>query len=332
MKKNSTAKNSTAKKSPKAQANSKTKQIREVAQQRLTIGLDLGDRTSRYCILEEAGEKVSEGQLPTTRAGLSSLFAKMPCSRIALEVGTHSPWISRHLAGMGHEVIVANSHKVKLITQSVHKNDRIDAEQLARLARVDPKLLSPIRHRGEAVQADLTVIRARAELMEARTRLINCARGLVKPLGERLKKCDADRVGESLGAGLSQAAQTVIGPLLKSVEAISQQIGEYDEKIEGIAKRYPETELLTPIYGVGKLIALTYILTLEDAGRFAHSRDVGPYLGLKPKERDSGDSHPQLGSPRPGTDYCAVCWCKGRTVCCAGERRTAIYGPGDWPR
>jgi transposase len=262
-------KNSTAKKSPKPKAlsNSKKNQIREVAaKQRLTIGLDLGDRTSR----------------------------------IALEVGTHSPWVSRHLAGMGHEVIVANAHKAKLITQSVHKNDRIDAEQLARLARVDPQLLSPIRHRGTEAQADLAVIRARAQLMEARTRLINCARGLVKPMGERLKKCDADQVKETLGEGLSEAAQRVIGPLLKSVEAISKQIAEYDQRIEEMAKRYPEQKLLTQVYGVGTLIALAYMLTLEDAERFVHSRDVGPFLGLKPKERDSGDSHPQLGITKTG--------------------------------
>ena len=294
-------KNNTAKKSPKAQANGKQKQIREVAaKQRLTVGLDLGDRTSRYCILSEAGEIVSQGQLPTTEAGLKSLFAKMPTSRIALEVGTHSPWVSRQLAGMGHEVIVANSHQVKLITKSVNKNDRIDAEQLARLARVDPKLLSPIRHRGEAAQADLAVIRARAELMETRTKLINCARGLVKPMGERLKTCDADQVGKSLGEGLSEAVKNVIGPLLQSVEAISEQIEEYDKKIAAIAQRYPEIELLTPVYGVGILIALTFVLTLEDAGRFAHSRDVGPYLGMKPKQRDSGESHPQLGITKTG--------------------------------
>ena len=147
------------------------------AKQRLTIGLDLGDLNSRYCILGEAGEIVSEGQLPTSKAGLDSLFAKMPSSRVALEVGTHSPWVSRHIAGLGHEVIVANPHKVKLISQSVRKNDRIDAQTLARLARVDPQLLSPIRHRGEQAQADLAVIRARAELVESRTELINCARG-----------------------------------------------------------------------------------------------------------------------------------------------------------
>ena len=266
----------------------------------MTVGLDLGDRTSRYCILDEAGEKASEDKLPTNKAVLSAVFGKMPACRIALEVGTHSPWVSRHLAAMGHEVIVANAHKVKLITQSVKKNDRIDAEQLARLARVDPKLLSPIQHRGPEAQADLAVIRARAALVDARTELINSARGLAKPMGERLKKCDADSVKESLTEGMGEAVQAVIGPMLKGVEAISQAIGEYDARIEGIAKRYAEMKVLTQVHGVGTLIALTYILTIEDAQRFEHSRDVGPYLGLTPKQRDSGDSEPELGISRAG--------------------------------
>jgi transposase len=294
MKKNSIARLQTGSKS-------KVNQIRRMAaEQRMTVGLDLGDRTSRYCILDEAGEKASEDKLPTTKAGLDSVFGKMPPCRIALEVGTHSPWVSRHLAAMGHEVIVANAHKVKLITQSVKKNDRMDAEQLARLARVDPKLLSPIQHRGPEAQGDLAVIRARAALVDARTELINSARGLAKPMGERLKKCDADMVKESLADGMGEAVQAVIGPMLKSVEAISKEIGEYDKKIEGIAKRYPEMKVLTQVHGVGTLIALTYILTIEDAQRFEHSRDVGPYLGLTRKQRDSGGSEPELGITKAG--------------------------------
>jgi transposase len=289
MKKNTTTKKSTKQEGQKLQ-------LRQVAaKRRLTVGIDLGDKTCRYCILDEAGEVVSEDQVPTTKAGFDSLFAKMPSSRIALEVGTHSPWVSRHLASMGHEVIVANAHKVKLITQSVRKNDRIDARQLARLARVDPKLLSPIQHRGEQAQRDLAVIRGRAELIAARTKLVNSARGLVKPMGERLKQCDADQVTAGLGEGLSEGAKAVIGPLLKAVEAMSEQVDQYDEQIEGIAKRYPEVKLLQQVYGVGPLIAMTYVLTLEDAERFAHSREVGPYLGLTPKQRDSGDSQPELG-------------------------------------
>jgi len=204
------------------------------------------------------------------------------------------------LQSMGHEVIVANSHKVKLITQSVRKNDRIDARQLARLARVDPKLLSPIRHRGEQAQKDLAVIRARGELLAVRTHLINSARGLVKPLGERLKKCDADQVGTELGSSLSASVQAVIGPLLKSVEEISEQIVKYEEQLEAITKRYPEVKLLRAVYGVGPLIALTYILTLEEAERFKHSRDVGPYLGLTPRQHESGESQPELGISKAG--------------------------------
>ena len=295
MKKNSIAR-------LQAQSKGKKNQIRLAAKQRLTAGLDLGDHTSRYCILDEAGEKVSEGKLPTTQAGLDALFGKMAPCRVALEVGTHSPWVSRHLTGMGHEVIVANSHKVKLITQSVKKNDRIDAEQLARLARVDPKLLSPIRHRGEQAQADLAVIRARAELVDIRTGLINCARGTAKPMGERLKQCDADQVKEALAETLGAALQKVVRPLLKCVEEISKQIAVYEEEIEEIEKRYPEIELLTQVWGVGTLIALTYILTIEDAQRFQHSRDVGPYLGLTPKQRDSGDSEPELSISKTGDE------------------------------
>ena len=276
-------------------------QIRRMAaKQRLTVGLDLGDRWSRYCILNEAGEKASEDQLPMTKAGLDSQFAKMAPCRIALEVGTHSPWVSRQLVGMGHEVIVANPRKVQLITQSVKKNDRMDAEQLARLARVDPQLLAPIRHRGAEAQGDLAVIRARAEFVDCRTSLINAARGLAKPMGERLKSCDADYVKESLADGLSEATQTVIGPLLKSVEEITKQIGAYDRKIQEMEKRYPETKVLKQVHGVGTLIALTFILTLEDAERFGHSRDVGPYLGLTRKQRDSGESQPELGISKAG--------------------------------
>jgi len=294
-------KNTTAKSNQRAHVNAGRKRLRQMAaEQRLTIGLDLGDLYSRYCIMGEAGEIVSEGQLPTSKAGLDSLFAKMPSSRVALEVGTHSPWVSRHIAGLGHEVIVANPHKVKLISQSVRKNDRIDAQTLARLARADPQLLFPIRHRGEQAQADLAVIRARAELVETRTSLINCARGMAKPMGERLKKCDAEQVKESLADGLSEALQKVLRPLLKSVEAISQQIAVYDRQIEEISKRYPEIQLLKPVYGVGPVIALAFVLTLEDAQRFGHSRDVGPFLGLQPRQRESGKSQPELGISKAG--------------------------------
>ena len=182
------------------------RQIRRMAaQQRLTVGLDLGDRASRYCVLDEAGAKASEGELPTSKTGLDSMFAKMGSCRIALEVGTHSPWVSRLLESLGHEVMVANARRVRAIGDSNRKNDKMDARLLARLARVDPALLYPIRHRGERAQQHLAMIRARAALVDGRTGLINTVRGQTKSFGERLGACDADQMGvekmEKLSAG-----------------------------------------------------------------------------------------------------------------------------------
>ena len=280
---------------------SKTQRL-GMAELKRTVGLDLGDRASRYDIISASGEEEKEGEVATTKEALTAQFGKMAPCRIVLEVGTHSPWISRLLTALGHEVIVANPRKVKLITGNLNKHDRMDAKLLARLGRMDPALLAPIRHRGPEAQADLAVIRARAVLVDTRTGLINAARGLTKPMGERLKSCDADNVGESLAKGLSEATRNVIGPLLKSVEEITQQIGEYDKKIQQIEKRYPETKVMKQVYGVGTLIALAFILTLEDAERFTDSREVGPYLGLTRKVKDSGESQPELGITKAGDE------------------------------
>jgi transposase len=202
----------------------------------LTIGMDLGDRTSRYCILDGNGEQVREGSVGTTKAAMTQLYGQLKKSRIALEVGTHSPWISRLLNAMGHEVIVANPRQLKLITESSRKDDRVDAEMLARLARVDPKLLRPIRQRGEEAQMDLMVIRARAALVEARTALVNAVRGFSKTVGERLAACDTDQMGVEKMAELPAGLQKVLEPLLSQVEALTAGIQKHDREIEQIAR------------------------------------------------------------------------------------------------
>src|SRR5262252_6215421 len=137
-------------------------QTRSFRDQRLTIGLDLGDRSSWYCVLDESGAVVLEQRLSTTPKAMKEVFGGMPRSRIALETGMHSPWISRLLSELGHEVIVAHARNVRLIGESRRKDDRLDAKTLARLARIDPQLLSPVKHRSREAQVDLMVIRARA--------------------------------------------------------------------------------------------------------------------------------------------------------------------------
>ena len=276
---------------------------RKEVNRKLTVGIDLGDRSSRYCILDEQGEVLAEGSVATTQKGFAQVFGSKVRSRIALEVGTHSPWVSRHLAEWGHEVIVANPRRVRLITDSSRKDDRLDAKTLARLARIDPELLSPIRHRSEQAQADLMVIRARAVLVEVRTMLVNSARGLAKSYGERLRSCGTGQVREELAESLSEPLQIALNPLLAEVESVSQHIRDYDEQIENIGSRYPEIELLKQVHGVGTLTALTYVLTVEDPHRFRRSRDAGAYFGLRPRRRESGNSRPQLRITKEGDAY-----------------------------
>src|ERR1700675_4565013 len=273
-------------------------------EQKLTIGLDLGDRWSFYCVMDEAGQVILEQKLPTTSEALKQTFGKIPRSLIALETGTHSPWVSRLLRELGHEVLVAHAQKVQLISKSNRKDDRHDARTLARLARIDPELLGPVRHRSAKAQIHLTVIRARAELVSARTALVNAARGWAKSYGERLPKCGTYQVSRELAAGLSAELREVLEPLLKEIESLNERIKEYDERMEKIAQEvYPEVSLLKQVKGVGTQIALTYVLTIADPYRFETSREVGCFLGLKPGRRNSGNSEPQRKISKEGDRY-----------------------------
>jgi transposase len=269
-----------------------------------TIGLDLGDKSSAYCVLDGSGTIVSERKVRTTPKALTECFASMAVCRIALETGTHSPWVSRLLSVIGHEVIVANARQVRLIAQSRRKDDRLDAQTLARLARADPKLLSPVTHRSAQAQADLSVVRARAALVRSRTTLINTARGLVKSNGERLHGSSSRIIKSDVSMDLSPALRSSLEPVLASIKALTLQIREYNRRIIELGKTsYPEVSLLTQVHGVGPLVALTYVLTLEDPHRFAKSRDAGCYIGLQPARRNSGSSQPQLHITKQGDPY-----------------------------
>jgi transposase len=269
-----------------------------------TIGMDLGDKISRYSVLGGAGEVKADGSVATSKKAMAQKFSGMRRCRIAIEVGTHPPWLSRMLTELGFEVIVANARQVQLISASSRKNDRMDAHTLARLARIDPQLLRPIRHRREEAQIDLMAIRVRASLVEARTMLVNAGRGLAKAQGSRLPVCGTDSMGVEKLEGLPEPLCTRLRPLREQVESLTEKIQELDRNIEQIARtRYPETKLLKQVKGVGTLIALTFVLTVEDRERFQKSRDVGCYVGLRPKQSDSGKSQPQLRITKEGDVY-----------------------------
>ena len=289
-------KNSIVKQSPKRAADKTPKPS--------AMGMDLGDKISRYCALGAEGEIASEGAVATTRKAMREKFSGMARCRIAIEVGTHSAWVSRLLTGLGFEAIVANARQVQLITANSRKSDRVDARLLARLARVDPQLLRPIRHRSEAAQADLRTIRIRAVLVETRTKLINAARGFAKSDGSRLPSCDAASMDLEKMEALPAELQHGLRPLLEQVESLTAQIHQLDAVLEQIARtKDPETKLLTQVSGVGTLIALTFVLTVEDRDRFSRSREVGCYVGLRPRQSDSGQRQPQLAITKEGDRY-----------------------------
>ena len=266
-----------------------------------TIGMDLGDKYSQLCVLDNVSRTVQEeSRVPTTKTGIERYFAGKSPSRIVMEVGTHSGWISRRLSQLGHAVVVADPRRVRALAAGDEKDDELDAEFLARIGCADVALLKPVQHRSEQTQAALAMLRARDKLVQARAKLINCARGLVKTIGSRLPSCSSERfhkLEEQMPPELTEA----LAPLMASIATITQQVRRYDRLIaERAESAYPQTTHLQQVAGIGAVSSLAYVLVIEDPARFAKSRAVGAYLGLCPRRWKSGESDPELRISKRG--------------------------------
>jgi transposase len=247
---------------------------------------------------------VKEEAITTSPAAFRDYFKKLPPAVVAIEVGPHSRWVSQAVHECGHDAIVANASKVKFIFANDGKNDRVDARSLARLARVDRRLLFPIHHRSNEAQSALSVLRARDALVRARTRLINCVRGLVKPTGIHLSPSSADCFPLRAASRIPTDLRLSTALTLEQIQSLSDAIAVYDQYIEHLVEtQYPKAKLLRQIPGVGALTSLAFILTLDDPARFPKSRQVGCYLGLRPRQDQSGDSNPQLGITKGGDEF-----------------------------
>jgi transposase len=201
------------------------------------MGLDLGDRHSTFVALDVEGRVVGEGTVPTSRAGMERLFGDRPRWRIAFEVGTHSPWLSRLLEELGHEVIVANPRQVALIHRNKRKTDRLDATNLARLARLDPHLLAPVHHRGPAAQMALATLRSRSLLVAARTQSINHVRNCVKSAGYRLPSCTADAFGTRAAPAIPAELQPALAPVAQHIAFLTPRTAAADQRRRRSAAR-----------------------------------------------------------------------------------------------
>lgn len=269
-----------------------------------TAGWDVGDRWTQAVVLVGAsGERLSVDRMATSERGVRHWTQRHGVGRVVLETGPHSPWLSRLASSLGHEVIVADSRQVPLIGRSQRKTDVLDAERLARVARVDPSLLHPVQHRSATVQRDLGVLRARDGLVRARTLLVNHVRGAVKAAGGRIPKCSTEAFPARAAVALPEELRSLLAPVLASVTQLTEQIRVFDAAVDELARRYPATERLRQVPGVGPVTAVAYVLTIESPERFGHSRDVGAYLGLAPGVRDSGQSQPQLNITKQGDSF-----------------------------
>jgi len=268
----------------------------------ITIGIDLGDRRHAVCVLSAAGDIVVETEVTNTRECLTAFAQRYPGATFAMETGTHSPWVSRLLESHGHRVFVANARKLRAISTSPTKNDREDARMLARLARADPHLLSPVKHRSESAQRALVQLKVRESLVRSRVSQMNSVRFLVKSLGLMVPRgVKATAFVRRFRAQADVDTCALVEPLLQMLDALNARIKELDQQLETMAdERYPATTRLRQVPGVGPLTALGFVLTVEDPARFPHTRDVGAYLGLVPRRDQSGQTDKQLPITKAG--------------------------------
>jgi transposase len=265
------------------------------------IGLDVGDRRSVFHIEDALGKRLGKGKVKTTPQAIHDVFASMEPARVALEVGTHSPWLSEFLTALGHEVTVANAYRVSLVAKNQRKTDPVDAKFLCWLLRANPDLLFPIRHRGPEARADLALIRSREGIVATRTSHINQVRGLVKPSGARIPGMSPQSFANGAKEYIPTELRKALAPLLRLIAMETAQIKGLDREIARLcAEKYPETKRLMQVGGVGPITALTFVLTIEDPSRFLKAREVGPYFGLVPRQRSSGKVNPELSITKAG--------------------------------
>jgi transposase len=269
-----------------------------------TIGMDLGDKTHEVCVLDAEGKVILRKEIVNTGESVKKFFKDYKDVLVVMETGTHSPWVSRVVEGMGCEVLVGNARKLRMIWMANNKSDVRDAEMLARIGRMDRALLYPVHHRSEEAQQDLAIMKARDALVSVRADLVNHVRSTVKGTGHRINKCSTEAFARRAKESIPEGLRAALLPVIEAIEAISEQIRSYDKEIATlIEQRHPEAKRLSQVPGVGPVTSLGFVLSLEESGRFKKSRSVGAYLGLTARRDQSGQTDKQLRITRAGDAY-----------------------------
>lgn len=277
----------------------------------LCIGFDLGDRFTQVCLLDRKGQTRNR-RLRTRPEALMKFLSSQPRSRVVFETCGVSSWVRRLVVAAGHEAVMANARELHLISQSYRKNDRRDAELLARLGLADPKLLRPVVPRSAKAQRTRALMNVRRNLVEQRTRGILSVRGLLKSFAIFLGSCSSEGfpqlVHESLTGETATAESKELSKIVlhqvSIIEALTEEIRIIDRKVKkAIEVDYPEVNRLMQVQGVGPITALSVVLAIDDPTRFTRGRHVASYFGLCPRQDQSGDTDKQLRISKAGDRY-----------------------------
>lgn len=266
------------------------------------LGIDIGDRRCELCVYS-AGVVLEQSRFPTTAEGLREAFsARSRTIPVAIEAGTHSPWISRQLVELGFKVYVANPRKLKAISSSERKNDRNDAKMLAKLVAADPSLLFPVEHRSAERDAALVALKARDALVRVRGRLVTTIRCFVKSDGARLRKCHTAAF-VNLESDVPESIRPFTAPMFVALRSLNEQITAYDAQLEALAEHFPEVRYVKQVQGVGTITALAFVLVIGAPKRFPDARTAAAYLGLVPRQDQSGRIDKSLGISKTGNGF-----------------------------
>lgn len=253
-------------------------------------GIDLHQMETEICVVDEDASVIERSRIKTSRKSLTRRFDGQARMKVVMEAGGSSPWVSRLIEEMGHEVVVCAPRRVRLIAESTMKTDEIDAEVLARLVRMDEGFLGRVTHRSESAQLQRGLLTTRTALVKARSKWVHTARGIMRSFGYRVpivstslfhKRCAEVEMPDELRA--------VVQPLLNQVEHVTTEIKNLEERLETIAKQDPVVQHLQKVPGVGLIVSLYFVFSIDDPDRFQHSRDVAAFFGLRPSFRASGD-------------------------------------------
>jgi len=267
------------------------------------IGMDMGDKNHKAIGLSEDGEVVDRAEVPCTPEDVRAYLKRHPGALLAIETGTHCRWVSKLGLELGHEVLVGNARKLRMIWDSSRKNDWRDAEMLAKVARTDRSLLHPVTLRGDGDQRLMRLVKSRDLLVKGRTGIVNQIRGFCKSEGVRLPKCSAESFVR-LEHEVPPAVRAVTKPLFAILKELAKKIGLYDKMLADTVKRShgEEAALLDTITGVGPVTTAAFLAAVGDVSTFGSARDAGPYFGLVPRQDQSGQIDKQLRISKEGNE------------------------------